>query len=456
MSEKTMIHDLTEGNVAKKLLVFATPYMLSNLLQTVYNLVDMVVIGQFAGSIGLSAVSVGGDLIHVFTFICMGFSATGQVIIAQYVGKKDRGALCSTIGTFATFVLSVGLLFTILGLVFGRTFLSWMNVPEEAAAQAYDYTIVCVLGIIPVYGYNVASSVLRGMGDSKTPFIFVVIATVINIVLDLLFIAVMGMESLGAALATVIGQAVSFVAAVAYLYKRREAFGFDFKLKSFKPDREKLIMVIKLGIPMALQSCAINVSMVVVNSFINAFGVAASAVTGVGNKICTIANVVTTGMNQAGAAMVGQNFGAGKLKRVSQIMWVVGYISIIFSAVLSVLMLLFPEQIFAIFNDDPEILALSHTYKIIAVVTFISCAVRAPFLALIHGQGHASLSLLTSLIDSVLLRIGLALLLGMVLEMGVMGFWLSTAIASYSYMLVGGVYYFSGRWKKRKLVVKGS
>ena len=449
-----MVHDLTEGNVAKQLIIFATPYMLSNLLQTFYNLVDMVVIGRFSGSVSLSAVSVGGDVIHLFTFICMGLSSTGQVIVAQYVGKKESGSINNTIGTYSTFVLSIGLVFTVLGLIFGNIWLEWMNVPPAARLEAQQYTLVCFFGLIPVYGYNAASAVLRGMGDSKTPLLFVAIATIINLVLDIVFIAGFKMGALGAALATVIGQIVSFVWAVVYLYRRREAFGFDFKLKSFIPEKDKLIMVAKLGVPLSLQSCAINLSGVIVNAFVNNFGVAASAVTGVGNKLCTIANVVTTGMNMAGAAMIGQNFAAGKTKRVSQIMGVIAYVSFAFVAVLSVLMALFPEQIFSIFNDDPEILELSHTYKIIAIVTFISCAARAPFIALLNGQGYASLSLITSLFDGVVLRMGLAVLLGIVLDYGIMGFWLSSALAAYSYLLIGGVYYITGRWKKRGLVIR--
>ena len=449
-----MIRDLTEGRVAKQLLVFATPYMLSNLLQTFYNLVDMAVIGRFVSNVALSAVSVGGDLMHLFTFIGIGLTAVGQVMTAQHVGKKNTEALNTVIGTYASFALFISILFTVTGVIFGNTFLDWMNVPPESRRQAQQYTFICFLGLIPVYGYNVASSVLRGMGDSKTPFMFVIIATVINLVLDVVFVALLKMDVIGAALATIIGQIVCFVWAVIYLYRRKEAFGFDFKAKSFVPEKETLKQVIKLGIPMVLQSCAINISGIVVNAFVNAYGVAAAAVTGVGNKLITIANVVTTGMNTAGAAMIGQNYAAGKLKRVSQVMWVIFYVSLIFVVILSVLMLMYPEEIFSIFNDDPEILALAQRFKIIAVVSFISCAARAPFIALLNGQGFATLCFVTSMIDAVVLRIGFAILLGNVLGMGIMGFWLSSAIASFSYMLVGGVYYGTGLWRKRKLVIR--
>ena len=454
MSKKTMINDLTEGSVGKKLIKFAIPFILANLLQTFYNLADMIVVGQFCGQAGLSAVSVGGDLLNLFVFSSMGLCSAGQVIISQYVGKKEYKKLNNTIGTFATFMMALAVVFTIVGLIFKRTFLAWMHVPEEAFQQAYEYTVVCYIGLVFVFGYNIVSAVLRGMGNSKAPLVFVGIATVVNLILDYILVRYFNSGAMGAAVATVFGQGIAFISAVIYLYKRRDSFGFDFKLQSFVPDKEILGVLLRLGIPMALQTCAINLSGLVVNSFINNYGLVASAVTGVGNKINNIATIVTHAVATAGSSMVGQNFAAGKKQRVVKIVGTVALYAVSFAVILSVIMMLFPEQVFALFDSSYETVSMARTYSIIAILSFFGFATRAPFLSLINGQGNALLGFTIGIIDSVVARIGISLLLGIVFDMGVMGFWLGAVLAGYTYTVVGGIYFISGKWKKRQLAVK--
>ncbi len=453
MSQKTMIHDLTTGNVAKELIIFSLPFILSQFLQTLYGLVDMIIIGQFVGHVGLAAVSIGGDMLSMYTFLVVGFASAGQVIIAQYVGMGDYDSVSRTVGTFSTFIMAMGVVFTAIGFIFGETFLRWLNVPPEAHDQAYAYTMVCYTGTIFIFGYNIVSAILRGMGDSKTPFVFIAVATAVNVVLDLLFIAVMGLDAFGAALATVTGQAVAFISAVIYLMRKREAFGFDFKLKSFKIDPSLLRVILRLGIPMSIQSCAIGFSELVVHSFVNSYGVVAAAVNGVGNKLGAVARIITGALHTAGATMVGQNFAARKLDRVTRVAGVIAFISLTFAVILSVLMILFPEQIFSIFDDSPAVLEMAHMYVVIAVVNFMGYASRSPFIAVINGIGHAKLSFVIGVIDSFVARLGIAILLGYVFNMGIMGFWLGGVLGGYAYTVIGGAYYFSGKWKTRPLAV---
>ncbi len=448
-----MIRDLTTGSVTKNLLIFALPFMLSNLLQTLYNLVDMIVIGQFVGPAGLSAVSLGGEILHMTTFVGMGFATSGQIMISQYVGRGDTDAIKRTIGTMLTCILGSSFLVMAGFLAFAKPILNVLNTPAEAYSQALDYTVVCYIGTFFIFGYNTVSAILRGMGDSKRPLIFVAIAAVTNLVLDLLFIAVFDMEALGAALATVLGQALSFICSIIYLYRKRDSFGFDFKLASFKPDGEICRLLVKLGVPMTLQYCAINLSMLFVSSFTNSYGVVASAVTGVGSKLGSIASVVTSSLNAAGGAMAGQNFGAGKPERVSRMIGVIAVVGMSFAAVLSAVMIAAPEAVFGLFNQDAEVLEMAREYVPIAVLTFFGFAARSPFLALINGQGNARLALIMGLIDGVVARIGLALLFGIVFDMGIMGFWIGGAIAGFTPMLIGGIYYFGGFWKKHMLLI---
>lgn len=448
----SLIRDLTEGSVTKLLLVFAFPILLSNLLQTFYNMVDMVVIGQFVGSNGLSAVSIGGDVLHFLTFLAMGISGAGQVILSQYIGAGNRERIKGTIGTMFTMTFGCALILMVICLIFIDPILSAINTPPEAFSYAKDYGLTCILGLVFIYGYNLVSAILRGMGDSKRPFLFIAVATVTNLILDLVFVAAFRMGPFGAALATVIGQGVSFIWAIAYLYRHREAFGFDFKPESFKPDREVLPKLIKLGLPMCLQSAAINLSMIFVNSYINAYGVIASAVTGVGNKLGSITSVVTNALSTAGSSMVGQNIGAEKYHRVPRIIGVSLVIDLVFAAILSFMTVAFPKAIFGLFNSDPEVLDMAMTYIPVAVLLYVGFALRSPFFALINGSGNAKLNLILGLLDGVVCRIGLALLLGLALDMGIMGFWLGNAFAGYMPFVIGGVYFLTGKWKTPKLI----
>ncbi len=427
-SSDSLIRDLTQGSVTRLLLIFAFPLLCSNLLQTVYNMVDMIVIGRFVGREGLSAVSIGGDVLHFLTFLVMGFSNAGQVILSQYIGAGNRDRIRGTIGTMftVTFLCAVGL--TIVCYFGLDAFLTAMNTPEECFDYARQYGLTCVLGLVFIYGYNLVSAILRGMGDSKHPFIFIAVATVVNLVLDLVFVALLGMGPFGAALATVIGQAVSFLWALFYLYRHKDAFGFDFKPASFKPDPEVLPKLIKLGLPMILQSAAINFSMLFVHSYINGYGVVASAVT---------------------SSMVGQNIGAGKYHRVPKIIGVSMVVDLAFAVLLSFLTICFPRTIFGLFNDDPQVLDMAMTYIPVAVLLYVGFAMRSPFFALINGSGNAKLNLIVGLLDGVICRVGLAMLMGIAMGMGIMGFWLGNAFAGYMPFLIGGVYFLTGKWKKR-------
>ena len=443
-----IINDYTEGPVTRQLLAFAWPFMLSNLLQSAYNLADMIIVGKFVGAVGLSAVSVGGDLIHFYTFIGMGICSAGQIVISQYLGLKNYKKVSETVGTLAVVAFLIALGVTALGLVGGSTFLTWLNVPAEARDQCAAYTLCCTLGTVFIYGYNLVSSVLRGMGDSRHPMLFVGLAAVLNVALDLLLVS-RGMGALGAALATVLSQAVSFIVSVIFLYRRREEFGFDFKRESFRPDRTVLGILIKLGIPLVLQSCAISVSTLFVSSFINAYGVTESAVTGVGSKLSFLVSIVTLALSQAGSTMIGQNFAARKFKRIARVRYDSYIINCLFATALSAVIFLWPEQVFSVFDNSEAVLTMSHTYVPAAILTFYGFALRSPNMAFCNGLGFATMNMTLGILDGVVFRIGLSLLMGKVLNMGVQGFWIGSALAGFVFFVILSPYYLAGGWKKR-------
>nr|MBR4280152.1 MATE family efflux transporter [Clostridia bacterium] len=445
----SMVTDLTGGSVTKLLLRFAFPLFVSNALQAVYNIVDMIVVGQYIGGAGMSAVSIGGDVLHLLTFVAMGFSSAGQVLIAQYVGAKDMDAVKKTIGTMFTFLLAISLVISF-GCYFIRDFiLGMLNTPPESYAYTMDYTVTCIVGLFFIYGYNIISAILRGMGDSRRPFVFIAIAAVVNIILDLLFVAVLGLEVYGAALATVTSQGISFITAFAYLYKHKESFGFDFKPASFKIEPRAFRKLVALGVPMAIQSAAINLSKIVLTSWINLYGVVFSALSGLYNKINMMVGIVSQSFTTAGSSMVGQNLGARKYDRVPQIMKVVLACGMVISLALSLVLLLFSGPIFRMFTPDEEVLAKASLVVIPAILNMLGSATRSMGFSLINGSGNTRLNFAIAIIDGMISRVGIAALLGFAVGMGCQGFWYGDALAGFMPMIISLVYFFSGRWRKK-------
>ncbi len=446
--QRTMVKDLTTGSVARQLLVFALPLFVSNALQAVYNMVDMIIVGQFIGGYGMSAVSIGGDLLHLLTFVSMGFASAGQVIIARHVGEGRMDEVRETIGTLFSFLLAASVLISVVCFAFRYPIMHALNTPPESFSYAMDYMVTCVVGLVFIYGYNIVSAVLRGMGDSKRPFVFVGVAAILNIILDYLFVVIFHMEVFGAALATVIGQGVSFVSSLIYLYIKRQSFGFDFKLRSFAIHSRTLKPLVMLGVPMAIQSAAVNFSKVLLMSWINLEGVLYSALAGIFNKINVVGGVISMSFTAAGSSMVGQNLGARKYDRIPRILATIAVIGLALFTAMTLVLVASPETVFGMFTSDSAVLSLAGILVVPMILNFYGAATRSISFALINGSGNTKLNLAVALIDGIVMRIGLAALLCFGLGMGSLGCWYGDAIAGFVPLFIGLVFYLSGKWKK--------
>jgi len=445
----TQIRDFTRGNITKQLVGFAWPLFLSNLLQVVYNMVDMIIVGKVLGKTGTSAVAVGGDVSAFLIFVAMGFSAAGQVLIAKYIGSKQSEKIGKFVGTMTGFLMVCAVLISAVALIFQNGILKLMNTPAESYAGAADYSATCMIGLVFIYGYNIVSAVLRGMGDSKHPFVFIAIAAVLNVVLDILFVIVIPMGPGGAALATVISQAVSFITCAIFLLKNKEQFALNVTFKDFvKWDRTMLVSLVKLGAPMAIKSAAIQFSKLFVNSWINSYGVEVSAFAGIANKISSISNLVSNAMNTAGSTMVGQNIAAKEFGRVKKILLSLAVITLSIATLISAVIILFPDAVFGIFTDDEQVLSIAGKYIPVAVMLFFGSSMRAIMNALINGSGNYKINFATAILDGIVMRIGLALLFGLALDMKHYGFWLGDALAGFTPFWIGLVFYLTGNWKK--------
>ena len=452
MKKDKNITDFTTGNVPRQLVIFATPLFLSSLLQLVYNMVDMIIVGQKLGKVGLSAVSVGGDVTSFLTFVAMGFGNAGQIIISQYIGSGQKDKISRFIGTMMWSLMGCGVVVSIVCLVLRTQILSLMNTPPEAFAEAVSYATVTMTGLIFIYGYNVMSAVLRGMGDSVRPFIFIAVAAAGNIVLDILFVITMGMGSGAAALATVMSQAFSFMGCSIYIYRNKSKYELTLTREELLGiDRDMLLSLIKLGVPMAIKSASVHLSKLFVNAYVNSYGVAVSAFAGIANKMSGVVNTLSNSFNTAGASMVGQNIGAGNYDRVGRIMKADYSITVTLAALFSLLIYLFPKQIYGMFTQEPDVIAIGIKFVPIAIVLFFGSAARSGMNALINGSGNYKVNFATAILDGIVMRIGLALIFGLALGMKHYGFWLGDALAGFTPLWIGLVFYYSGKWKKRSV-----
>lgn len=450
MEEKTLVKDFTSGSIAGQLARFTLPLYLSNMLQIVYQMVDMIIVGQVLGKVGLASVAIGGDVAHFMAFVAMGFGSAGQVLISQLLGQKNLERLGKFIANMLSFMMTVAIILTIVCLFFQRKFLALMNTPAEAFQGALDYSLVSISGTIFMYGFNMTGAILRGLGDSKHPFIFISVSAVLNVILDLIFILQLGLGVFGAALATIISQAVSFIFCIGFLYRNRSRLGFEIHLRDFwNWDRSLLGSLIGLGVPMAIKGAAIQTSKLFVNSWINSFGVAVAAFAGISNKIGMMANLLSNSLNTAGSSMVGQNLGARKFERAMEVVKIIALVTAALATILSIIWWLFPREIFGFFTDDSEVIAIGLEYLPIGVLIFYGSAARCPMNALINGSGDTRMNFLTALFDGIILRIGLAVMFGLYFEMGYFGFWLGDAVAGFTPLWLGIFFIISGRWKRR-------
>lgn len=446
---RTIIQDYTVGSVSKELLRYAIPFMLSNGLQVFYSLVDMLVVGRYVGSHALSAVSVSSQILVATTMFCVGFAQSGQVLIAHLIGEKRRTTLGNAIGALCKVMLFLAVITTAGILLFRGQLLRLVQTPPEAYEMALDYLTVCGAGIGVTFAYNTVSAILRGLGDSVHPLVFILIATVVNTVLDFFLVAGLHWGVYGAAVATVLGQLVSVLAAVSFLCRHRSEIGLS--AQNFSVKAVEIREILHMGIPFALQSGVINISMAFVGALVNAVGVNASAVYGIGIKLDDIAIKITQGILYSVSFFVGQNMAAGELQRVKQAVywgWIyslAGYLAVL------VLYLTESEWLFSLFTKDLPTISMAPVFTHAIIWCFPALILMRGVLGLIQGIGNARLSFGLGLMDGVF-RVVCSFFFGIKLGMGLFGYVLGYGLAAYAIALPGFAYFLSGKWKHYHLL----
>ena len=366
----------------------------------------MVVVGQVNGGAGMSAVSIGGDVLHLLTFLAMGFSSAGQVIIARMVGAGERREVRKLIGTMFTFLLGDSAAIAVLCYLIRSSILNWLNTPAESYAFTMDYMVTCIAGLIFIYGYNIVSAILRGMGDSKTPLMTVAIASVCNIGGDLLLVAGLHKGAAGAALATAASQAVSV--AISLLVLRRRELPFTLTKRHFRPDTKVLKRIARFGAPIALQDLLVGFSFLVIMAIVNTLGLIASAGVGVAEKVCAFIMLVPAAFMQAMSAYVAQNYGAGKNDRAVQGLRVAVGVSTVLGVVMFAAAFFRGDHLCGIFARDGDVIAAGADYlKAYAIDCLLTCFLFC-FIGFYNGLGETRFVMLQGVGAAFLIRIPVA------------------------------------------------
>ena len=397
--------DFTQGNILKKLVAFMMPILGALILQAAYGAVDLLVVGRFGSTSGLSAVSTGSQVLNLVTFVVIQFAMGITVLIARYLGEKRPERIGAVIGGGAVVftMMSVALFIAMVG--FARPISVLMQAPAEAVDLTASYVRICGAGIFFIVAYNLLSAIFRGLGDSKSPLLFVLVACIVNIIGDLVLVAGLHMDAAGAAIATVTAQALSVVFAVMLLLKKDLPFAITKKDFRLNPQCRKFL---KIGLPLALQEFLTQISFLALCAFVNRLGLEASSGYGVACKIVNFAMLVPSSLMQSMASFVSQNIGAGKKKRAKQSMFTGIGVGLAVGCVVFVLVLFKGDVLCSIFSTDAAVIQNGFAYlKGFAPETLVT-AILFSMIGYFNGNNKTVWVMTQGLIQTLLVRLPLA------------------------------------------------
>lgn len=397
--------DFTQGSILKKLCRFMLPVLGALILQAAYGAVDLLVVGRFGSTSGLSAVSTGSQVLNLVTFVVTQLAMGVTVLIARYIGEKREKEIGAVLGGAAVvFTILAGCLFVLL-VLFARPISVLMQAPQEALTLTASYVRICGCGILFIVAYNVLSAVFRGLGDSRSPLLFVLVACLVNVAGDLVLVAGLHLDAAGAALATVLAQAVSVVCALAIL--RRKKLPFTFR-KSDVRLNEQCRRFLAIGLPLALQEFLTQLSFLALCAFVNRLGLAASSGYGVASKIVSFVMLVPSALMQSMASFVAQNIGAGNVKRAQKSMFTGIAVGVAFGIVMFALVLRKGDVLAGLFSTDAEVVRRGFEYLRGFAPETIVTAVLFSMVGYFNGSNQTLWVMIQGLIQTLLVRLPLA------------------------------------------------
>ncbi len=438
MSDTENKADFTQGSLFKKIITFMLPILGALVLQAMYGAVDILVVGKFGTTAGISGVSTGSSIVNLVTFAITGLSMGITVLIGRYIGEKREERIGHVIGGAVCFFLAASLVIAAVMLIFAEPLSRLMQAPEEALELTAAYVRICGGGIIFIIAYNVISSIFRGLGNSRLPLVFVAIACAVNIVGDLILVAVFKLNVVGAALATVLAQAVSVVLSLIII--RKQELPFKMTLKDIRFNCETVNFV-KVGAPIAFQEIMTQLSFLALCAFINRLGLEASSGYGVANKIVNFVMLIPGSLMQSLSSVVAQNVGAGNKTRAKRAMLTGMAIGCSVGAAVAALVFLRGDLLAKIFSNDSAVVARAAEYLKGFSLEAIVTSVLFSFIGYFNGNGRTFFVMLQGLMQTFLVRLPMSYLMSIRENAGLMGIGLAAPSASIFGILLNLAFY---------------
>lgn len=445
-----MERNLTKGSVFKAVVSFSLPFLLSYFLQTLYGMADLFIIGQYCGVESITAVSIGSQIMHMFTVMIVGLSMGATVIIGQAVGGEKKEEAATAIGNTVVLFMGLSVAAAVILLLSRSGIASVMSTPSEAFPDAVTYLTICFIGIPFITAYNIISSIFRGLGDSKSPMYFIAAACAVNIALDYLFIGAMGMGAAGAALGTVLSQTASVLIALAVI--RRRKLGIPLVPESFRLRGSVSGALLKIGVPVALQDGFIQISFVIITIIANRRGLTDAAAVGIVEKIIGILFLVPSSMLSTVSALSAQNIGAGKPDRARKTLFYGILISVIWGIAASFTMLFTSDFFVGLFSSDPAVISAGSEYMRGYVWDSVLAGVHFCFSGFFCAYGFSSLSFIHNSISIVAARIPLAYTASLLYPATLFPMGLASTSGSALSVIICSIMYL---WLKRKGKLSG-
>ncbi|HBF4285040.1 MATE family efflux transporter [Clostridioides difficile] len=440
--------DLTTGHEGKSIFFFAMPMLIGSLFQQLYNTADSIIVGRFIGKEAMAAVSGANPIMFLLVAALMGVSLGFSILVSQFYGSGDLKKVKATIDTTYILLFIGSILISILGIVFGGPMLKLMNTPESVFAQSKLYLTIIFSGILFSAGYNSVSAILRGLGDSVTPLYFLIIATILNIVLDLTFIVVLRMGVEGVALATIMAQAVSFIISIIYLNKKHEVL--KFKIKGIVYDNKIFKDGLRLGLPSGVQQMLFSIGNMALQFLVNSYGTSAMAAFGAGLRIENFISLPIMNLGSAVSTFVAQNIGAGENERVKKGIRESIKMTLVLAVTVIALILLFKENLIALFNTDKDVIKIGSSYLFIIGPFFLFIGTSFVLSSAMKGAGDSMFALISSIVSLWLGRLPASYMLSKFF--GTDGIWMGIPFGWTLGLIVTVIYYRKGYWKTKAIV----
>ena len=395
--------NMCEGPILGKVLIFSIPLMLSGILQLLFNAADVIVVGRFAGSQSLAAVGSTSALINLLINVFMGFSVGVNVLVARYYGGRKERDVSETVHTAVTLSLVCGLILVAVGLALTRPLLELMGTPDDVIDKAVLYMQIYFIGMPANMLYNFGSAILRAVGDTKRPLYYLSAAGVVNVILNLISVIIFHMDVAGVALATIISQAISAVCVLRCLMRHESCL--KIRLGELKIHKEKLMGIVKVGLPAGMQGAIFSISNVLIQSSVNSFGSIAMAGYTAANNIFGFLFVSVNSITQACMSFTSQNYGAGKKKRMDRVLIDCMILSVIVAVTLGGSANLFGPQLLHIYTTDADVIACGTEILLYTTLTYFLCGIMDLIPGALRGMGHSAVPMILSIIGTVGTRI---------------------------------------------------